>query len=467
MDVLASELAATFRRASKSGALEKSFREIVEKHLIEVATKAGIDLVPHTEVTMGSSGRADTIYNRFIIEWKQPGSLNHKNSATPNSKAIAQLKGYVETFWFRNRQQPGRVVGCCTDGCHFIFATKPGHDWDVKEPVPVNDQTCKKFLDYFFSLHSGIALLPEYLAEDFSSENDRTQRTVRTLYDSLQKHATSPSLEAIFDQWAQFFGAVTEYEQWRVKLANEAELRKTVKLFGIPQDKIDLNRFFFATHTFFAILTKLLAYIIVGRYTDLPTPPLEEWKGLKNDQLVEHFSALEKGGPFHTAGIRNFLEGDFFSWYTKYFTPELATCLRAIVERLAQYDPATLDLAPAPTQDMLKKLYHRLVSPHIRKALGEYYTPDWLAQRLLNMLDAGKFRGNPDTRLLDPTCGSGTFLIMAIKAIRSNSLAQSMNEGDLLRKICSNIVGIDLNPLAVIAARTSQLTSGRAGGLNL
>jgi hypothetical protein len=61
--------------------------------------------------------------------------------------------------------------------------------------------------------------------------------------------------------------------------------------------------------------------------------------------------------------------------------------------------PASL---PAPTQDLLKKLYHRLVPPHIRKALGEFYTPDWLAQRVLNMLDGGQYRGRPEVRILDP-----------------------------------------------------------------
>lgn len=225
----------------------------------------------------------------------------------------------------------------------------------------------------------------------------------------------------------------------------------------MPQDGPNLNRFFFATHTFFAILTKLLAYIIVGRYTNLPSGGLADWKNLSADQLQTRFADLEKGGPFHTAGLRNYLEGDFFAWYVRFFTPELAACLRAVVERLADYDPATLDLAPAPTQDLLKKLYHRLVSPHIRKALGEYYTPDWLAQRVLNMLDGGQFRGDPDVRLLDPTCGSGTFLVMAINAIRRNSIAQSLAPRELLRKICQNIVGIDLNPLAVIAARTNYL----------
>ena len=392
MDKAAKELAAVLRGAAKIGVLEKAFRAPVEAHLIEVARNANIELVPHTEVTLGTGMRADTIYNRFIVEWEKPGSLSANNKSTANHHTIGQIKSYVETFWYRNRQAPGRVVGCCTDGHWFIFATKPGHEWDVKDPVPVNEQTCKRFLDYFSSLQSGVALLPDYLAEDFSAENERTKRTVHALYESLAKHRAAPSLSAIFDQWAQFFSAVTDYEEWRVKLTNEAVLKKTVRSFGIDPATVDLNRFFFATHTFFAILTKLLAYVIVGRYTDLPTPPLTSWKDLTNEQLAKQFSDLENGGPFHAAGIRNYLEGDFFAWYVKFFTPELATRLRAVVTRLADYDPATLDLAPGPTQDMLKKLYHRLVSTHIRKALGEYYTPDWLAQRLLNMLDGGPFR---------------------------------------------------------------------------
>lgn len=457
MDPNARKLAEVFKAASQSGVLEKPFRERVEKHLIEFAAQSGLDLVPHTEVTLGTSGRADTIYNRFIIEWEKPGSFKPSNHATTNTHSIAQVKDYGDSLFWRTREKPGRIVGCCTDGRYLIFVTKPHKEWVANEPVLVSEQSCRKFLDYFHSLQSGVALIPDYLSEDFSSDNIRTQRAVKALYNTLVEHADAPSLDAIFTQWAQFFGAVTEYEQWRVKLANEAELRKMLQAFGIPSQKPDLNRFFYATHTFFAVLTKLLAYVIVGRYTDLPTPPLSEWKDLSNKDLAWRFQDMEHGGPFGEAGIRNFLEGDFFKWYTGFFTPELADCLRAVVNRLSDYDPATLDLAPGPTQDLLKKLYHRLVSPHIRKALGEYYTPDWLAQRLLDMLDGGKFRGDPRKRLLDPACGSGTFLLLAIKATRENAVAKSIPPGELLRTICTNIVGIDLNPLAVIAARTNYL----------
>lgn len=457
MDFNASRLAEVFRSAARVGELEKPFREKVEEHLINFARASGIEILPQTERTLGVSGRADTIYNRLVVEWEKPGSLRDSNHYTANQKTIAQVQRYGDSLFWRYREKPGRIVGCCTDGHYFIFVTKPAHVWQPESPLSVNEESCRRFLEYFRSLNSGVALLPEYLSEDFSAENIRTQRAINALYQTLFKHAASPFLDAVFSQWMQFFGAVTEYKQWQEKLNNQAELRKMVKAFGLPSDRLDLNRLFFATHTFFAILTKLLAYLIVGRYTDLPTPPLSDWTNLPNERLAKQFDAIEKGGPFRKAGIRNFLESDFFAWYTKAFTPELADCLQKVVDRLAEYDTATLDLAPAPTQDLLKKLYHRLMSPHIRKTLGEYYTPDWLAEHLLNRLDDGKFRGDPDLRLLDPSCGSGTFLIKAINAVRSNTETQTANKKELLQKICHNIVGIDLNPLAVIAARTNYL----------
>ncbi|HXG65171.1 MAG TPA: N-6 DNA methylase, partial [Blastocatellia bacterium] len=98
----------------------------------------------------------------------------------------------------------------------------------------------------------------------------------------------------------------------------------------------------------------------------------------------------------------------------------------------------------------------------VRHDLGEYYTPDWLAEHVLNELG---YVGDPDKRLLDPACGSGTFLVMAINRIKSwyeeNRERCHYDEGDLCRKILSNVIGFDLNPLAVMAARTNYLIAIR------
>jgi hypothetical protein len=90
----------------------------------------------------------------------------------------------------------------------------------------------------------------------------------------------------------------------------------------------------------------------------------------------------------------------------------------------------------------------------IRHNLGEYYTPDWLAELVLNEV---RYDGDIQKRLLDPACGSGTFLVLAIQ--RAKSYAKEKNEPTVktLKGIIANIWGFDLNPLAVIAARTNYL----------
>ena len=59
--------------------------------------------------------------------------------------------------------------------------------------------------------------------------------------------------------------------------------------------------------------------------------------------------------------------------------------------------------------------------------------------------------------MLDPACGSGTFLVILIKYIKQRATQQKKNPAETLDLILRNIVGIDLNPLAVIAARTNYL----------
>jgi SAM-dependent methyltransferase len=124
---------------------------------------------------------------------------------------------------------------------------------------------------------------------------------------------------------------------------------------------------------------------------------------------------------------------------------------------------------PEETRDLFKKLYHYLLPREIRHNLGEYYTPDWLAQRLLNQLDNEYFTGDPNRagpslrkkllslRFLDPACGSGTFPVLIIARMRELGLALMLNETELLDAILHNVVGIDLNPLAVLTARVNYV----------
>ena len=102
----------------------------------------------------------------------------------------------------------------------------------------------------------------------------------------------------------------------------------------------------------------------------------------------------------------------------------------------------------AVRQDLLKQLYQNLVDPETRHDLGEYYTPDWLAQLTLQEID---YRAAQS--LLDPACGSGTFLFNAIRRLADNGLTGR----DLVDFALNNIVGTDVHPLAVTIARINYM----------
>ena len=125
---------------------------------------------------------------------------------------------------------------------------------------------------------------------------------------------------------------------------------------------------------------------------------------------------------------------------------------------------------------MFKPLYQNLFPRPVRHQLGEYYTPDWLAAHVLDQVG---YIGNPGQRLLDPACGSGTFLLIALRRLRKRrgerrrewgegrggkseignpkSEAASPSPLSPLLSPLFPVVGFDLNPLAVMTARANYL----------
>ena len=128
-----------------------------------------------------------------------------------------------------------------------------------------------------------------------------------------------------------------------------------------------------------------------------------------NDHFYSLLSDLEDGDYWRKYRISNSLEGDFFSWYTNERSGKaLASSIQGIARELLKFEPATAIVKPEAIKDLLKQFYTTLVDEQIRHDLGEYYTPDWLAQRVLNSIG---YTGSLSATVLDPACGSGTFLL--------------------------------------------------------
>jgi hypothetical protein len=352
------------------------------------------------------------------------------------------------------------LFGVGLDGNHFIFVRFRNEKWEVQEPVEVSRYSAERFLWALFNLgHKGKPFSPEYLAGDFGSAGESSVATsgIRALYHAIVS-ADHPKAQTFFSQWKILFGEVCGYD-----VDNPSDkIKKLAEFYGVPLKGIKPAEMLFAVHSYYAIFMKLLASEIVAFFHKLPTPLKKMLQAGTSNKLKREMEDLEAGSIFRHLNITNFLEGDLFAWYTAVWSDPIEKLVRDMVTRLDNYNPGTLSEDPVTSRDMLKKLYQQLFPKSVRHDLGEYYTPDWLAEHVLNEVG---YVGDPDKRLLDPACGSGTFLVMAISRIRSwydeNRERRRYDEGELCRKILSNVIGFDLNPLAVMAARTNYLIAIR------
>jgi hypothetical protein len=108
------------------------------------------------------------------------------------------------------------------------------------------------------------------------------------------------------------------------------------------------------------------------------------------------------------------------------------------------------------TTDMLGQAYENaLVTPTLRKHLGIYYTPRVVTDYILSRLPIEALR-QEDRYLLDPCCGSGSFLLAGFDRL-SNALDGAWSSAQRHHYLRTRISGSDKDPFAVELATLSLL----------
>jgi len=419
--------------------------------------KAGLRIKGRHEYGL-AGGRIDSKYAGVILEYKDPKGSGR--IATPaGSRAVTkQIKNRFEDFQKEENVPPEKLFGVGLDGNTIVFVRHHGGKLEVEDPKPITRYTIERLLRALISLGAqGKSFTPDQLAADFGSDNPVAQEGVRQLYQVITE-TTNPKASTFFGQWKILFGEVCGYN---VEGRNP-KFKKLAEHYGLPSTTRPAE-LLFAIHSYYAIFIKFLAAEIISAFSPLGTSVIKKCVTAPTAvTLRREMEQLEQGGIWTQLGITNFLEGDLFSWYLATWDDRIAEVVRALVKHLDEYDPSTLSVEPHESRDLLKKLYQQLFPKSVRHDLGEYYTPDWLAEHVLNELG---YEGNPDERLLDPACGSGTFLVIAINRIKrwfdEHRHECGYSETELVQKILKNVIGFDLNPLAVMTARTNYLIALR------
>ncbi|WP_135820790.1 Eco57I restriction-modification methylase domain-containing protein [Halostella litorea] len=352
-------------------------------------------------------------------------------------------------------------------------------EWDVTDPDSVDE-----FLDRLDEVALDGQLGREHFFETFRlEENSPFADLVTAMMDllaELRDERDAKFVTGAYDFWEASYASVPEDvpESWEPFVDGEGSLRDF--MFCLESGHALLARLLLAKatddHDFFPHSKGLRRYVdelggFDGRI-DLDAYPIAA-NGMIEDmrnQLVE--------SPF---------EDDIFVWWTDGYGEQTASqhanhysrfrdvaeggsdVTRVSTATRERFSRAIAHVAFAVLKfdfsriegDPLGNLYQRYFDPETRKALGEFYTPQAVAEYIMDSVDYDV--GVSGGRLVDPSCGSGTFLVEAVDRYLDDvrRYDDDPDWADRLTELCTHphIVGLDVHPFAVLMAQIRFLVA--------
>lgn len=379
----------------------------IQSDIKTLLTTADFDLdTPRLEEQIGdgSRRRIDIATGATVIEVKK-----RLTNESADADYINQLAGYVTT---RMSQDGSRYNGILTDG----------KTWWLFEQSPADGSFARRSTFELAPGATGAGLI-EWLQAVLATRSNitPTHANIESLL-GASSPAYGQDVAYLLDLYAQ----VRINPTVGLKRDLWARLLRSALGTGFDTDNDKL----FIDHTLLVVEASVIGHAVM----ELPL-----------DDLLQHPERLLSGDEFRQAGIYNVIESGFFDWIL--LAEGGKQYLSRIVKRIQMFDWSDID------HDVLKILYESVINADVRKGMGEYYTPDWLAEGV-----TAKVLDKPlEQSALDPACGSGTFLFQAIRRIITAAEAAGWDSPTIVEHVQSHVFGLDIHPVSVLLARVTYL----------
>ena len=338
-------------------------------------------------------GRIDALLGRTVFEFKS--DLRREIRDVEN-----KLPDYLTQ---RETETGSHFIGIATDGATFIpYKLRDGKLCSFEAFTPLIDKP-RELLAWLSSVVA--------VAADLEPSSEVVRR-------ELGRGSLAWSIA--YQELAAIWSEVGQRPDVRLKRDLWAQLIRRV--YGSTIDEGSL----FFQHTYLTIIAKTMAAKVLS-------------------VAVADPGDLLSGRGFSEAGISGVVESDFFDWLLDSSKGD------DLVRRIA-LQASRFKLEDVQT-DVLKGLYESLIDTEQRHFLGEYYTPDWLAEKMCSEVIAQPL----EQYVLDPACGSGTFVFHAVRRLLKAAEEAGMSAPDTISRACRQVFGVDVHPVSVQIARVTFL----------
>ena len=389
--------------ATSENDIRTAFQRFMETAGLAAASEMTTEVRPGEE----NSGRMDLYIHNTCIEFKK----FIVRDGMPIPAYVTQLDGYLESLF---KAGTGVRNGILTDGVHY-FLRRIGD-----EKLPLLPHGAMRT----FNQQGQVPLLREYLHGIITAPAEN----IRPTAENLERHFGSDS--DVFRASNLLLQEAYEAHRGDPTVAVKRRLWQDLLQVALGKDAAtagDESDWLFIRHTY---ITSLVALIMQQQLLG----DVAHYASERPDALLKGHILAEQ------SDLHGIIDADLFTWPTEV---EESAYLREIARVVERCDWTQNPTEVAPT------LYQKVITQEERKRLGEYYTPRWLAREITEtVVDAPL-----DQRVLDPSCGSGTFIETAVERILNH--AGKLSATETLRKLQENVVGIDLHPVAVQLAKAT------------
>ena len=448
-----------------------------------------------SETTYFKGGRSDGTISGLVFEYKKSHHFDKESGVDEalygrnGGKSDSGLYSYLIDEVVEDA--PGVLNdtlfdtnGVGFDGFHWIFArfvpTPTANEIDVTNTrfATKNNSTMQfnaGFTYHVVDFDSGlkelvtliksmdkIALTKDNLTNVFRPASSTVRDTVLALYavidEELHTKNSSKRVITLYDEWLMTFGAMFGEDDQNTEFNETAE--SIASLYNLNNSNLDPKMFLFALQTYFNIVLKLL----ISNFLTQAKSPVAI---LPTQMDYMEIANLFEGKNDEATVVANFFEVHYYEWFTFVDTShveQVTEAINTVLSQLQEFDMGTFTVRPESMHDVLQEVYMNLIPEKVRHLLGEYFSPDWIVEFVLDRIGYSEQElGSSiiDKKIIDPTAGSGAFLLQALKRLisASTSNAKPLLSAKDLDKITSNVVGFDLNPISSISAKANYILS--------
>ena len=408
------QAAAEILRRYDNGEPEANITSAVRDFLILTGLVRGDEIVEENPPAQGSRRAVDLAAVDTFIEFKR--RIGTTGGFNPDPENVQQLDDYLA-----QSASQGRVrMGILTDGKRWLLRWPNAGPVRTALPYALTLEEPDRWIALYEWLRDsalvsleGVSPDREGIAGHFGPRSPSYQRDIAALKTLYQENSELETIQIKRRLW---------YDLLHTALGEIAYS---------PEEMDDL----FVRHTYLGAVIGMMVQASFG--IDI--------RGLAATDPADLLQGREL---YRATGLQGVLESDFFAWPNEVGGNPL---LQTLARRVARFN-----WAEAPP-DTPATLYETVIPPEERRQLGEYYTPAWLARTMIRELVDEPL----NQRVLDPACGSGTFVAEAVAHFIAAAGAAKWEPKEVLNRLREAVTGIDVHPVAVHLARAAWTLAAR------